>query len=118
MGAAYEDDLEAAGEGCPNGGADAHLGEKAGDRETAHSRLSQQHLQVSALEAVVATLSQKRLVRASFCGGVDRPARRIRLVTRTGLAIVLKVNDERPGVARRGEQLRCKRSSPPLTGLP
>jgi hypothetical protein len=57
MGVAYQEDLEAAGEGRPNHGADAHLREEAIDREAAHSRLSQQRSRVSPLEAVVATLS-------------------------------------------------------------
>jgi hypothetical protein len=105
MGAAYQDDLEAARERCPNGGADAHLGEKAGDGEVAHSCVSQQRLQLSPLEAVVATLSQQRLVRAWLGGGVDRPAGGTRLVASTALTIVLEVNGERAGVACGGEQL-------------
>jgi hypothetical protein len=66
MRATYQDDLQAARERSTNRRADTHLREEADDSESVHLRLTQQRLEVGPLEAVVAALSQHRLVVARF----------------------------------------------------
>jgi transcription elongation factor GreA len=107
--ASDQDDLEAARKRTADRRADAHLGEQAGNREAPHARVSQERLQVGPVEAVVPALSQHRLADSGRCSGVNRPAVSARLVERARFAVVLKMDDERHGVARRGEQFADSR---------
>jgi hypothetical protein len=99
-----QDDMQSTGERRTYGRADTHLGEEAPEDDVRGAPSCQQVAEVGAIEGVVASLAQHKLVRGWLYPEMQVPTRRSWLVDVTWPTVVLNVHHQDAGSPRSKQQ--------------